>query len=63
MNEILTFSQCLTQVMQKHHLSLNSLATMIGSRADLRHVLSGDSTVNKQTAVYEKLKKSNLFDD
>jgi len=63
MLETLTFAQCLAKLMQKHQLSLSSLATMIGSRADLRHILADDGTANKRAMLYEKLKKSQLFDD
>lgn len=63
MLETLTFSQCLAQLMHKHQLSLSNLATMIGSRADLRNILSNDGTPNKRAMLFEKLKTSQLFAD
>ncbi len=63
MVETLTFSRCLSRLMQKHQLSLCNLATMIGSRADLRHILANDGTPNKRSILFEKLKRSQLFDD
>jgi len=63
MMETLTFAQCLEKLMQKHQLSLSSLATMIGSRADLRHILTDDGTANKRALLFEKLRTSQLFDD
>ncbi len=63
MDETLTFSQCLTKVMQHHQLSLGNLATMIGGRSDLRHVLLMDDVSHaKRVRLFEKLKNSALFD-
>lgn len=63
MLETLTFAQCLNKLMHKHHLTLVNLATMIGSRADLRHVLADDATHNKRSRLFAKLKESQLFDE
>ena len=63
MTEILTFSQCLNKVMQKHRLSVANLAILIGRRADLKHILSDDSTHAKRSFLYQKLLESNLFDE
>lgn len=62
MNEIFTFSQCLEKVMQKHQLTFSNLVTLIGSRADLKHVLANDDSYTKCVRVFEKLKDSHLFD-
>lgn len=62
MNEILTFSQCLSKLMQKHQLTLGNLVTLIGSRADLKHVLADDASHAKCARVFDKLKESHLFD-
>lgn len=63
MIETLTFAQCLNKVMQKHHLSLGDLVTMLGCRADLKHVLADDTTHAKRAKVFDQLKASQLFDD
>lgn len=63
MSEVLTFSQCLNQIMQKHRLSVVNLATLIGRRADLKHVLADDATHSKRSTLYQKLLESNLFDE
>jgi len=63
MFEPLTFSQCLAKVMQKHKLTVGNLATLIGRRADLKHVLADDATRNKRNLLFEKLKESKLFDE
>lgn len=62
MNEILTFSQCLGKVMQKHQLTLGNLATLIGGRGDLKHILADDASHAKRIRLFEKLKQSCLFD-
>lgn len=61
--EALTFSQCLSKIMQKHRLSDNDLATLIGARADLKRVLADESTNSKRKHLYDKLKASHLFDE
>jgi len=61
--ETLTFAQSLTKVMQKHQLTATNLSTMIGSRADLKHVLTDDATHAKRCRLFEKLKASQLFDE
>ena len=63
MVETLTFAQCLAKVMRKHQLSLGNLATLIGSRADLKHVLADGATHAKRCRLFEKLKNSHLFDE
>lgn len=63
MIETLTFSQCLSQLMKKHQLTLGNLASMIGSRADLKHVLADDATPNKRSRLFDRLKESRLFDE
>jgi len=62
MTEPLTFSECLQQIMHKHKLSLGNLAAMIGSRADLRHVLADDATPIIRNRLFQKLQESCLFE-
>ena len=62
MTKIFTFSECLSLIMQKHQLTLTNLSTLIGSRADLKHVLSEDKSYAKSAKVFEKLKNCNVFD-
>ena len=62
MNQTLTFSQCLARLMQKHKLTIGNLATLIGGRADLKHVLADDASHKKCARLFEKLKESRLFD-
>ena len=63
MSEPVLFAQCLTQIMRKHRLSLGDLSGMIGTRADLRHILADDATHTIRSRVLEKLKSLQLFDD
>ncbi len=62
MNEILTFSECLSKLMQKHQFSLGNLTTLIGNRADLKHILADDASHIKRARLFEKIKESCLFD-
>lgn len=62
MIKTMTFSQCLSSLMEKHQLTLGNLALMIGSRADLKHILADDATPTKRSRIFEKLKESRLFD-
>ncbi|MBR5547024.1 MAG: hypothetical protein IKU70_08580 [Clostridia bacterium] len=62
MTEILTFSQRLVKVMQKHRLTAGNLSTLIGGRADLKHVLADDASHVKRVRLYNKLVQSQLFD-
>lgn len=61
MQEILTFSQCLTRLMQQHQYTTATLSSLLGARAELRRILSDDSTDAKRQLIYEKITKSDLF--
>ena len=56
MIKTMTFSQCLSSLMEKHQLTLGNLALMIGNRADLKHILADDATPTKRSRIFEKLK-------
>lgn len=62
MSQALTFSQCLSKLMEKHQLTPNNLSTLIGSRADLKHILTDDASYVKCARLFEKLQESRLFD-
>ena len=63
MIETLTFSQCLSKIMQKHRLTVANLATLIGRRADLKRIFTDDANHSKRSFLYQKLLESNLFDE
>lgn len=62
MTEIMTFSQCLHHLMKKYQFTATSLSTLIGGgKAELKKILTDDSTEARRTALYESLKNSRLF--
>jgi len=61
MAEILTFSQCLHQLMKKYHFTATSLSTLIGGKSELKKVLADDATESRRNALFESLKNSRLF--
>ena len=61
MADVLTFSQCLHQLMQKYDLNQTNLAVFAGSRAELKKILSEESTEAKRNRFFQNLTHSSLF--
>lgn len=61
MVEIITFAECLKKLMNKHQLSSANLATMIGSRSDLKRVLADEASESKRRQMYDRLIALGVF--
>lgn len=62
MADILTFSQCLDQLMNRHGWSQADLCLAIGCRrADLKRVLSGEATEGKRRLLHQALQSSDIL--
>ena len=61
MTGFMTFSQCLSHLMEKHSLTVSSLAALIGVRTGLRRVLANDSTDAMRRLVFTHIIERNLF--